>query len=107
MLLLWLALGWAVGGFLEELVFRGFLIQVGTRLPAGRALPVADRRRQRGRVGLSHLYQGLSGVFETGAIGLLLAVVFVASRRDLRLTTLVHGFVNTISLSLMYFGLIG
>ncbi|MEW6169565.1 MAG: CPBP family intramembrane glutamic endopeptidase [Pseudomonadota bacterium] len=88
------------------MVFRGFLIQVGTRLLGERYLwPITVGSAA--VFGLSHLYQGLSGVFETGAIGLLLAVVFVASRRDLMLTMLVHGFVNTISLSLMYFGLIG
>ena len=103
-LLAWLALGWLVGGFLEELVFRGFLIQIGVHLLGERFLwPIAIVGST--VFGLSHLYQGIAGVISTGTVGLLFAIVFVASRRNLVLTMLVHGFVNTISLGLAFLGI--
>lgn len=102
--LFWLTLGWVVGGILEELVFRGFLIQIGERLLGSWSVwPVAAG----GAIvfGLSHYYQGLAGMLTTGVLGFLFAVIFIVSKRNLILTMLVHGFVNTISLTLAFTGI--
>jgi len=100
----WLTLGWIVGGIVEELVFRGFLIQIGERLLGSWSVwPVAAG----GAIvfGLSHYYQGLAGMLTTGILGFLFAVIFIVSKRNLILTMLVHGFVNTISLTLAFTGI--
>lgn len=101
--LMWLALGWVVGGFLEELVFRGFVIRVGTSL-LGSAMtwPLAVL----GSVvfGLSHMYQGTVGVVTTGMVSFVFGIVFILSRSNLLLCILVHGLVNTISLTLAFLG---
>lgn len=105
MFVMLLTLGWVVGGFIEELVFRGFLIQMGVRLMGAHFLwPIAIFSSI--VFGLSHYYQGLSGVLATGTVSFLFAIVFIVSKRNLLLTMLVHGFVNTISFSLGYFGVI-
>jgi len=102
--LLWLTLGWLVGGIVEEFVFRGFLINVGVHILGDRLLwPLAIASSI--VFGISHLYQGPVGVISTGAIAFLFAVVFIVSGRNLLLVILAHGFVNTISLGLAFLGL--
>lgn len=104
MFLIWLALGWIVGGIVEEFVFRGFLIQMGVHLLGERFVwPVAMASAM--VFGLSHLYQGTVGVVSTGVVAFLFAVVFILSNRNLLLVMLVHGFVNSISLTLAFLGI--
>jgi membrane protease YdiL (CAAX protease family) len=64
-------------GICEELLYRGFLIWyiaqgLGFGLIAGVALSSA-------LFGFAHLYQGPKGVLQTGTVGLVLAVVYVAT----------------------------
>ncbi len=52
--------------------------------------------------GLAHWYQGRSGVLSSGTIGLLISLMFVYSGFNLWLVILVHGFIDTTYLVLMY-----
>jgi membrane protease YdiL (CAAX protease family) len=90
-----------VGGVAEELVFRGFLIGWSTRLFGRRALvPVAIVSSA--LFGFSHLYQGLTGVVETGAVGLLLAALYIAGGRKLAPCSFAHITVDAIGVTELY-----
>jgi membrane protease YdiL (CAAX protease family) len=99
-----LAFGWIAGGFVEEILFRGFLLTrisalLGDGMP-GDAVAIAVTSVT---FGFSHLYQGWSGVISTGLIAVLLGIIYVASHRNLWFAMLTHGFINTTALTLMYF----
>lgn len=102
---LMLAVGWIVGGFLEEMLFRGFLLQEierylgGSRLALGVAIVTTSIL-----FGLPHYYQDVVGMIMTGFVGLLLALTFVWSKRNLWLVILIHGFIDTMGITLIYFG---
>jgi membrane protease YdiL (CAAX protease family) len=101
--LILLAVGWVVGGFLEEMLFRGYLLgrirrgfgggQVATLLAV--ILPAIA-------FGLAHHYQGPAGMISTGLLGTLLGAVFVRYRENLWLPILVHGSLNTIGITLIF-----
>lgn len=98
-----LAVGWLVGGFIEEILFRGFLL---TRISGwfshsgiGNFVAVAATSAA---FGFSHLYQGWSGVVSTGLIAIIFGMLFIRQKKILWYPILTHGFVNTTSITLMY-----
>ena len=102
----WLAVGWVIGGFLEELSFRGYMITrirhllgenaVGTTIAVlATAIPF----------GIAHLYQDSAGAIGAAVMGACFAVVFIKSGYNLWIPILVHGFANTTDLTLIYLGL--
>lgn len=102
--LFWLALGWAAGGVIEELLFRGFMIGIGVRLLGERLIwPIAIGSSA--VFGLSHFYQGPAGMIITGTTGFVFAAIFIVAGRNLVLVIVVHGLVNTIYLGLAFLGL--
>jgi uncharacterized protein len=104
-LLIFLALSWLVGGLLEEVVFRGFIIGYGTLVFGEKFrwwLAVASSVI----FGFSHLYQGAGGVLLTGVVGFILASAYIVSRKNLPLTMLAHGFIDTISMIGLFTGLL-
>jgi len=103
---LWLAIGWVIGGFLEELSFRGYMITriryllgenaVGTTIAVlATAIPF----------GIAHAYQDSAGAISAAVMGACFAVVFIRSGYNLWIPILVHGFANTTDLTLIYLGL--
>jgi membrane protease YdiL (CAAX protease family) len=101
--LVMLAIGWMVGGFLEEMLFRGYL-QKRIRMVLGASpfgvsvailLPALA-------FGLAHSYQGLAGMISTGLMGALFGGAFVWSRENLWLPILLHGISNTLGITLIY-----
>lgn len=62
-------------GVVEELLYRGFVLWVLFQwMPVWSAIVLSSVA-----FGLAHSYQGLSGMLRTGAIGLIFALLFVAS----------------------------
>ena len=108
MLLIWLAVSWILGGFLEELAFRGYLLNrsldlFGTQswgLIAGVLLNAAA-------FGVLHAYQGLGGILNTAVDAALFATIYLIGRRNLWLTILVHGIGNSLGFLAFYFGWFG
>lgn len=102
-LLTLLAIVWAAAVFIEEIVFRGFLMTELKRLlgtsPAGL---IVNLLLASTLFGLAHWYQGLSGMIVTGLIGLLLGYLFIRQNFNLWLPILVHGFLNTAGLIFIY-----
>lgn len=98
-----IAVGWAVGGFLEEFTFRGFVVTRVRELlgdgPAAAWLAVLAAAIP---FGIAHMYQGPSGMIVTGLAGFLLGAIFVYHRFNLWYPVFAHGFINTIAMTMIY-----
>jgi membrane protease YdiL (CAAX protease family) len=53
--------------------------------------------------GMAHWYQDKSGVISTGTVGAVISIIFVLSGLNLWLAILIHGFIDTASLTMMYY----
>jgi membrane protease YdiL (CAAX protease family) len=98
-----LAIGWIMGGFLEEMLFRGYLLKRiqylfgehgWSKMLAILLTSVA--------FGMAHGYQDIAGMISTGLMGALLGGLFVWTKGNLWLPILVHGISNTIGITLIY-----
>jgi hypothetical protein len=93
---------WVMAGFLEEVIFRGFLITTLGDLLGGGALGAAfGLAVSTVLFGLSHGYQEISGVIATGFVGLLLGLLFLAAGSNLWLVVFTHGFIDTAGILLL------
>lgn len=100
----WLIVSWLIGGFTEELLFRGFLISrfesaLG-KVPFAIVFAILF---QAIIFGQQHMYyQGWVGFAATGVIGLLSGIIYVVSKRRLLPLIISHGLANTLGMTLMY-----
>jgi membrane protease YdiL (CAAX protease family) len=93
---------WILAAFLEEAIFRGFLMHevlnlFGTNLPGALIAILLSSLI----FSFSHWYQGPAGLISTGVIGLILAILFVLNNYNLWLLIFTHGFIDTIGLILI------
>jgi membrane protease YdiL (CAAX protease family) len=100
-LLMGIVVAWILGGFLEELVFRGIVLQsiealVSAWLVAPMAAGVAVFAAAAG-AGVIHLYQGLRAVLIITQLSILFGVLFVVSGYNLWAVILCHGLYDTIA----------
>lgn len=104
-LLLWIAVGWVMGGFVEEAVFRGLLIgeTVGI-LGNGTLTVVAVVLASSVVFGLSHWYQGRAGALSTGVTSVFLGWLFVAQDFNIWASVIAHGTIDTVGLALIGLG---
>jgi membrane protease YdiL (CAAX protease family) len=94
---------WATVAFIEEILFRGFFMTELVKVLGESSLALAVNTLLTAIVfGLAHWYQGKSGVISSGTIGILISLIFIWSGFNLWLVILVHGFIDTIYLLLMY-----
>lgn len=101
--LILLAIGWVVGGFLEEFTFRGFIVgRVRWSLGSGSAASWIAVLAAAVPFGIAHLYQGVTGMIATGMIGFVLGAVYIYHRFNLWYAIFTHGFVNTVGFTAMY-----
>jgi CAAX protease family protein len=101
-----IVIGWVVGGFIEEVLFRGFLLSRISKLFSGNTV-IGDSIAiaiTSAAFGFSHLYQGWSGVLSTGLISVIFGIIFVRTNKIIWYPVLTHGFVNMTALTLMLFG---
>lgn len=107
MLLYWLLIAWTCAAFGEELIFRGFLLTRMERLfGGGRTALMIALLAQAMIFGLSHAYQGPSGMALTGVTGFILGCAYLVSGRNLVVVILLHGLVDTVSLTALYSGVL-
>lgn len=102
-LLIALIVVWITAAFLEELLFRGFLL---------RNLEIIFGAGLKGKViailgsgilfGLMHIHQGFSGVIMTGGAGIVMGVLFYLLGRNLWPLILGHGAFNSYQLIKVY-----
>lgn len=101
-----LVIMWITAAFLEELLWRGYLMN--------RLVDLQGKQTKLAWViavvvsavifGLAHLLQGPVGIFWTGAIGLVLGFSFLAVGRNLWPLILAHGLIDTLDFVSHYFG---
>lgn len=104
-LALYLGISWTTAGFGEEIVWRGLVLGGLARLlGGGRAAWAVSLAAMAALFGMLHLYQGVLGVLLTGATGLALGLLFLATRRNLWVTVVAHGTMNTIAFVLLFLG---
>lgn len=107
-LLVWLAVAWCVGGFIEELLFRGFLLNrieafLGKRA-SGTVAAATAVLAQAALFGTLHLYQGSFGFVFAGLFALIYGVAYRLFGRDLWPLILVHGTWNSFAIWGAYAG---
>jgi membrane protease YdiL (CAAX protease family) len=86
------AISLLVVGFVEEFIFRGFLMsRIAGIFGGGRWAWIVALVLQAALFGLSHGYQQLYGMALTGAIGLFLGSVYLLSGRNLWVPVIGHG----------------
>ena len=103
----WLAVAWIIGGFTEEMLFRGLLITrfetLFSRIPFGLVIAIIMPAVLFGQQ--HYYYQGIGGAFATGGVALVSGILYVFFKRNLWPLTLSHGLANTVGLTLIYTGL--
>lgn len=97
--------------FGEELVARGFLTDriaavLGGAAPNGLVL-FAAVILQGALFGACHAYQGPGGALLTGAVGVVIGLVWLWSGRNLWAAILLHGLVDFVSMTAFYAGVVG
>lgn len=99
-----IGIGWIVGGFIEEILFRGFLLTRISRLfkknILGYFIAIVVTSAA---FGFSHLYQGWSGVLSTGLIAVIFGILFILNNKIIWYPILTHGFVNMTGLTIILF----
>jgi membrane protease YdiL (CAAX protease family) len=96
-----LVLGLLYGAVVEEIVFRGFVIGWGSQLLGHRAAPLLAILSAM-VFGVTHLYQGWTGVCSTGIIGLGYGLTYLASGRNLLAAIFAHMTLNAIGTTELY-----
>ncbi len=100
-LLIGIVIAWILGGFLEELVFRGIVLQAIEALMAPMvggpiAVAIAVCTAAAG-AGLMHLYQGPRAAIIITQLSVLFGVLFVISGHSLWAVILCHGLYDTVA----------
>ncbi|MCO5247806.1 MAG: CPBP family intramembrane metalloprotease [Chitinophagales bacterium] len=80
--LVWIVIGFVLGGLLEEILFRGFLMtRISKFLKGNQTTDINALFLTSILFGLCHLYQGWSGVISTGIIGFLFGIIFLVYKK--------------------------
>jgi len=96
-----IVVAWALGGFLEELIFRGIVLKsVESLLTAWLIVPIATGVAvciAALGAGLIHLYQGPRAMVIVTQLSVLFGVLFVVSGYNLWAVMLCHGLYDTVA----------
>jgi uncharacterized protein len=96
--LLWVAVGWVVGGFMEECLFRGFLLgRIAQLFGGGGAGLAAGIVAQALLFGSMHLYGGAFAFVYATVFALANGIFYLLLGRNLWPLIVVHGVWNTVA----------
>lgn len=104
-LILFLTFGWVIGGFFEEIIFRGFFITKIEKMFSRKISLFVAIIFPSVFFGYLHSYQGITGQILTGFVGLFLALIFVFNKKNIWVNILTHGFINTFTMVVFYYDL--
>jgi len=105
LLVLYLVLSWVLAAFGEEICFRGFLMKrIAQLFGESQAAWLISLVLASAVFGWGHTEQGISGWVQEGLSGLLLGVLFLASRKNLVLPIVAHGVSNSVAFVLIFLG---
>ncbi len=103
-LLVLLVVSWVLAASLEEIIFRGFLVnEIASWFLDDLTGIILAILFSSIIFGLAHTYQGASGVLSTGIVGILLGTIFILGGYNIWLVIFTHGVIDTIGLTLLYF----
>ncbi len=106
LLLIAFVASWTYAAFVEELAYRGYLMNRLKDLGGDkRVWWVIAAVVSSVMFGMGHSYQGVSGVIETTLSAGMMAAAYFLGKRNLWLPILVHGFKDTIGFILIFSGL--
>ena len=104
--LIYVLIGFVIGGLLEEMLFRGFLLtHVAAFFKSEKVGYTVGIIFLSVLFGLAHIYQGWSGVLNTGLTSILLGLVFVKFDKNLWYAIFTHGFIDLVGFSVLYLGI--
>jgi membrane protease YdiL (CAAX protease family) len=104
--LLYIPIVWGFAAFGEEISYRGYLLNRTGHAGGGSnaafwvAVLVSSVL-----FGYGHFYKGPAGIVDSGMAGVILGSAYLLSGRNLWVTILAHGFIDTFALTLAYLGL--
>jgi len=104
--LILLAIGWAVGGFFEEFLFRGYLLNRFSTLFSG-----SSAGRWVGVIAVSisfafaHSYQDFGGIISAFYISLFFGWLYYMFGKNVWYLMLVHAFYDTVGIVYLYLGM--
>jgi hypothetical protein len=105
LLFVFLGLSWTLAAFGEEVCFRGFLMKrLAQVFGESRPAWIVSLLLSSVLFGWGHTAQGVSGWVQEGLSGLLLGLLFLATRRNLTVPIVAHGVSNTLAFVLIYLG---
>jgi membrane protease YdiL (CAAX protease family) len=105
-LIIQIVLVWITAGFLEEFLFRGYLMNRLIDL-LGKETKITWVIALVGQAvifGLVHSQQGLGGMFKVGVIGLAFGISYLAVGRNLWPLILAHGLIDSLDMVTHFFG---
>jgi membrane protease YdiL (CAAX protease family) len=98
-----LVLAWTTIAFGEEMFYRAFLTcrlaDVFRNTRMGWALAALGSSAA---FGLAHYGEGISGIFSNGAFGLLFALIYLRTGRNLWILIIAHGILNSLRFVIIY-----
>lgn len=101
----WMLMVWILVAVIEEGIYRGYLMtEMKNLLGLGFIALIVILLYSSVVFGLSHGYQGLSGMLSTGIVGVILGGIFILSEFNLWLVIFTHGFIDTIGIGLIAIG---
>ena len=96
---------WVIGGVLEEMCFRGYLLsRVRDALPS-RHGPLFAVLMTSAYFGLSHWYQGPMGAIDAAVAGAAFGTAYVLSGFNLFLPIVLHGALDTVGVLMLAAGI--
>lgn len=96
---------WITSAFLEELIFRAFLINTLDILLGNTYWSTLTAVIISALIfGMIHSYQGITGILVTGSVGLIFGVAYILNGRRIWPLVLVHGIVQTFTYISFYSG---
>jgi len=104
--LLSLLASWILAAFGEELLYRGYLIDVFALVTGKRTISwISAAILSSIFFGLAHLYQDFSGVLTAGIHGLVFAGLYFYTGRNLWAPILAHGIHDSFGFMMIYLGI--
>ena len=100
-----LGLIWSFAAFGEEISYRGYLLNRAAEAGGGTTAAFwAAAIVSAVLFGYGHYYKGPAGVIDSGVAGLILAIAYLASGRNLWTCVIAHGLIDTVGVAALYFG---
>lgn len=103
-LIIMLSIMWVMAAFGEEFFYRGYIMKrFAVLFGDNNSSWILGAIISSMLFGLTHGYQGISGMITTGTVGLILALAFYRNRSNLVVGILSHGIYDTYRILLIYF----